>query len=60
MIDVRLIISSVFKHLYLSRPGEMSFPQTEFSIYMVEQFSSIPFDSTIFELRIGLKNLAFS
>jgi len=60
MIDARWIIASVFKDLYLSRLREIRLRQTEFSIYLVEQLSSIPFDSRILELRTGLKHLAFS
>jgi len=60
MIDARWIIASVFKDLYLSRLREIRLRQTEFSIYLVEQLSSIQFDSRIFELRTGLKHLAFS
>jgi len=60
MIDARWIIASVFKDLYLSGLREIRLQQTEFSIYLVEQLSSIPFDSRIFELRTGLKHLAFS
>jgi len=60
MIDARWIIASVFKDLYLSGLREMRLRQTEFSIYLVEQLSSIQFDSRIFELRIGLNHLAFS
>ena len=60
MIDVRWIIASVFKALYLSGLREIRLRQTEFSIYLVEQLSSIPFDWRIFELRTGLKHLAFS
>jgi len=60
MIDARWIIASVFKDLYLSGLGEIRLRQTEFSIYLVEQLSSIQFDSRIFELRTGLRYLAFS
>jgi len=60
MIDARWIIASVFKDLYLSGLREIRLSQTEFSIYLVEQLSSIPFDLRIFELRTGLKHLAFS
>jgi len=60
MIDARWIIASVFKDLYLSGLREIRLRQTEFSIYLVEQLSSIPFDSRILELRTGLKHLAFS
>jgi len=60
MIDMRWIIASVFKDLYLSGLSEIRLRQTEFSIYLVEQLSSIPFNSRIFELRIGLKHLVFS
>jgi len=60
MIDARWIIASVFKDLYLSGLREIRLQQTEFSIYLVEQLSSIQFDSRIFELRTGLKHLAFS
>jgi len=60
MIDARWIIASVFKDLYLSGLREIRLRQTEFSIYLVEQLSSIPFDSRIFELRTGLRHLAFS
>ena len=60
MIDARWIIASLFKDLYLSGLREIRLQQTEFSIYLVEQLSSIPFDSRIFELRTGLKHLAFS
>jgi len=60
MIDARWIIASVFKDLYLSELREIRLRQTEFSIYLVEQLSSIPFDSRIFELRTGLKHVAFS
>jgi len=60
MIDARWIIASVFKDLYLSGLREIRLRQTEFSIYLVEQLSCIPFDSRIFELRTGLRHLAFS
>jgi len=60
MIDARWIIPSVFKDLYLSGLREIRLRQTEFSIYLVEQLSSIPFDSRILEFRTGLKDLAFS
>jgi len=60
MIDARWIIASVFKGLYLSGLREIRLRQTEFSIYLVEQLSSIPFDLRISELRTGLKHLAFS
>jgi len=45
------------KDLYLSGLREIRLRQTEFSIYLVEQLSSIQFHSRIFELRIGLKVL---
>jgi len=57
MIDARWIIARVFKHLYLSEFREIRLEQTEFSIYLVEQLSSMPLDSRIFELRIGLEAL---
>jgi len=60
MIDARWNIASVFKDLYLSGLREIRLRQTEFSIYLVEQLSSIPIDSRIFELCTGLKHLAFS
>jgi len=60
MIDARWTIASVFKDVNLSRFGEIRLRQTEFSIYLVEQLSSIQFDSPIFELRIGLNLLVFS
>ena len=60
MIDARWIIASVFKDLYLSRLREIRRRQTEFSIYLVEQLSSIQFGSRIFELHTGLRHLAFS
>jgi len=60
MIDARWIIASVFNDLYLSGLGEIRLRQTEFSIYLVEQLSSIPIDSRIFELGTGLQHLAFS
>ena len=60
MIDARQIIASVFKDLYLFGLREIRLRQTEFSIYLVEQLSSIPFDARIFELRTGLKYLVFS
>jgi len=60
MIDARWIIASVFKDPYLSELGEIRLQQTEFSIYLIEQLASTPFDSRIFELHTGLKNLAFS
>jgi len=60
MSDARWIIASEFKDLYLTGPGEIRLRQTEFSIYLVEQLSSILFDSRIFEFRTGLKHLAFS
>jgi len=60
MIDARWIIASVFKDLYLSGLREIRLRQIEFSIYLVEQLSSIQFDSRIFELRTGLRYLAFS
>ena len=54
-------LSQVYlKDLYLSGIREIRLRQTEFSIYLVEQLSSIPFDSRILELRTGLKHLAFS
>jgi len=60
MIDARWIIARVSKDLYLSRLREIRLQQTEFSIYLVEQLSSILYDLRIFELRTGLKHLAFS
>jgi len=60
MIDARWIIASVFKDLYLSGLREIRLQQTEFSIYLVEQLSSIQFDLRIFEYHTGLKHLAFS
>jgi len=60
MIDARWIMASVFKDQYLSGLREIRLQQTEFSIYLVEQLSSIQFDSRIFEFRTGLKYLAFS
>jgi len=60
MIDVRWIIASVFKDLYLSRLREIRLRQTELSIYLVKQLSSIQFDSRIIEFRTGLKHLASS
>jgi len=42
MSDARWIIASVFKGLYLSGLREIRLRQTEFSIYLVEQLSSIP------------------
>jgi len=60
MIDARWIIASVFKDLHLSGLREIRLRQTEFSIYLVKQLSSIQFDSRIFELRIGPTHLAFS
>jgi len=60
MIDARWIIPSVFKDLYLSGLTEIRLRQTEFSIYLVEQLSSIQFDLRIFELRTGLQHLVFS
>jgi len=60
MIDERWIIASVFKDLYLSGFREIRLRQTEFSIYLVEQLSSIQFNWRIFELRPGIKHLAFS
>jgi len=60
MIDARWIIASVFKDLYLSGLREIRLRQTEFAIYLVEQLSSIQFDSRIFELCTGLQYLAFS
>jgi len=54
-------LSQVYlKYLYLSRLREIRLQQREFSIYLVEQLSSIPFDLRIFDLRTGLKHLAFS
>jgi len=50
MIDARWIIASVFKDLYLSGLREIRLRQAEFSIYLVEQLSSILFDLRIFEL----------
>jgi len=41
MIDARWIIASVFKDLCLSGLREIRLQQTEFSIYLVEQLSSI-------------------
>jgi len=60
MIDLRWIITSVFKYLYLSGLTEIGLQQTEFAIYLVVQLSSVQFDSRIVELRIGLRHLAFS
>jgi len=60
MIDARWIIASEFKDLYFSGLRGVRLRQTEFSIYLIEQLSSIHFDSRIFELRTGLKHLAFS
>jgi len=60
MIDARWIIASIFKELYLTELREIRLRQTEVSIYLVEQLSSIQFNSRIFELRTGLKHLAFS
>jgi len=60
MIDARWIITSVFKHLCLSGLREIRLRQTEFSIYLVQQLSSIQFDLRIFVLRIGLQHLVFS
>ena len=60
MIDARWLFASVFKDLYLSGLREIRLRQREFSIYLVEQLSSIQFDSRIFELRTGLKHSAFS
>jgi len=60
IIDARWIIASVFKDLYLSGLREIRLRQTEFSIYLVKQLSSIPFDSRILELCTGLEHLAFS
>jgi len=60
MIDVRWIITSVFKDLNLSGFREIRLGLTEFSIYLVEQLSSIQFDLRIFELHRGPKHLAFS
>jgi len=60
MIDARWIIASVLKDLHLSGLREIRLRQTEFSIYLVEQLSSIQFHSRILELRTGLKHLAFS
>jgi len=60
MIDARWIIASVFKDLVFSGLRETRLQQTEFSIYVVEQLSSIQFDSRIFEFCTGLTYLAFS
>jgi len=60
MIDGRWIIASVLKELNLSGLREIRLQRTEFAIYLVEQLSSIQFDSRIFELRIGPKHLGFS
>jgi len=60
MSNARWIIASVFKDLSPSGLREIRLRQTEFSIYLVEQLSSIPFDSRIFKLCTGLKHLAFS
>jgi len=48
------------KDLYLSGLREIRLRQPDFSIYLVEQLSSIQFDSRIFELRTGLRHLVFS
>jgi len=53
-------MASVFKDLYLSELREIRLRQTEFSIYLVEQLSSIQFDSRIIELGTGLRHLASS
>jgi len=60
MIDARWIIANVFKDLYLSGLREIRLRQTEFSICLVEQLSSIQFDSRIFVLHTRLRYLAFS
>jgi len=60
MSDARWIMASVFKGLYPSGLREIRLRQTEFSIYLVEQLSSIQFDLRIFELRTGPRYLAFS
>ena len=60
MIDARWIIASVFIGLYLPGLREIRLRQTEFSIYLIEQLSSIQFDSRIFKLGTGLQHLAFS
>jgi len=54
-------LSQVYlKNLYLSRHREIRLRRTEFSIYLIEQLSSIQFDSRIFEPPIGLKHVDFS
>jgi len=60
MIDARWIIARVFKDQYLSGLSEIRLRQTEFSIYLVEQLSSMEFDLRMFELRTGQQYLAFS
>jgi len=60
MIDGRWIIASGFKDLYLSGLRDIRLRPTEYSIYLVEQLSSIQINSRTFELRTGLKHLAFS
>jgi len=60
IIDARCIIASVFKDVYLSGLREIRVLQTEFSIYLFEQLSSIQFDSRILEFRRGLSHLALS
>jgi len=54
------LLQVYLKDLYLSGLREIRLRQTEFSLYLVEQLSSIQFNSRIFELRIGLQYLAFS
>jgi len=62
MIDARWNIGSVFKDLYFPGLREIRDQgrQKEFSIYLVEQLSSIQIDLRTFEIRTGLKHLAFS
>jgi len=60
-IDVRRrIIKTIFKDMYPSELREIRLRQTEFSIYLVEQFSSIQFITRILEHCIGLRDLDFS
>jgi hypothetical protein len=60
MVDAKEHRDMYLNTLYLSGLREIRLRQTEFSIHLVEQLSSIPFDSRIFELCTGLRDLAFS
>jgi len=57
-IDAKRSIETVFADLNLSRLRETRLQQTEFSIYLIEQLSSIQFNTRILKhyrgLRLGL------